>query len=572
MRLRYFTLTIVSAVLFALGQPGELFLEGSIVLASLTLAPYLYVVYQQKSGSEANKFAWVFGFVAAFCAHYWLIFFRNFAAWTIGSIAIGYGVVHMILAVVLVRAARLQPRHRVFAVALIWGAYEFLKSIWYLAFPWGISGLAVQDSLAMIQHIDLTGIWSLNFLMVLANALVVEVVIRIADAAGGDAGGRGGGWARFVGRARDVWQACWRPGAVVGLCFAVALGYGWWVLTHPPEVTRNVPLLIVQQNTDPWNEGALAALEANVSLTHDALVRQEAIGSSVRPELVVWSETSIRSPYVENREVFSRIPQERPLATLLAEHDIKLLTGSPYYTYPAVDEDDDEGNGSEVQRVYNGVLLIESDGDVVDYYGKRHLIPFAEHVPLWGVPGARKFLSEVVGLYGSWDPAKRATLFETTLSGGDTLRFGALVCFEDSFGYLARDYPRQGSDLLINLTNNSWSRRESAQVQHLASGRLRAIENRQTLVRSTNSGVSGVIDALGRVDSELPQFTKGAVLVSAPIYDNEPLTLYTRWGDWFGNLLLFAALAVYFITFYRPALVCAGDLRRRRENGGGGAS
>ena len=159
----------------------------------------------------------------------------------------------------------------------------------------------------MIQHIDLTGIWSLNFLMVLANALVVEVVIRIADAAGSVLGGAGAA-GRGCCRTQDVWQACWRPGAVVGLCFAVALGYGWWVLTHPPEVTRNVPLLIVQQNTTVERR-CVGGPGGECLLTHDALVRQEAIGSSVRPELVVWSETSIRSPYVENREVFSRIPR-----------------------------------------------------------------------------------------------------------------------------------------------------------------------------------------------------------------------------------------------------------------------
>ena len=501
---------------FALTQPGVLFYEGSILLTAVALVPYFYALYRQPSARNAARLAFVFGFLTSLCSYYWLIFFQNFALWTVGSISLAHGGGHAILAVVLMRVMRMRPAYRPFMLALCWSSLEFLKSIWYLAFPWGMTGLALQESILLIQHIDITGIWSLNLLMSLLNALVLEGIIV---------------WRDNRNFRRLVYQA-----AMVGVCFVAPTVYGIYRLANPPTVEQYVPLLIIQQNTDPWNEGARAALSSNILLTVEGLEE-----STVRPEMVLWSETSLRSAYIENREYYANNPSELPLQKLLADNDITLLTGAPYFDYGA----------DGITRIYNGALLIDSNGQAIDYYGKRQLVPFAEHIPLWGNPTARAIMSTVIGLRGSWDQADRATLFEKQLSDGSTLKFGVLICFEDSFGYLARDYLRAGSDVLINLTNNSWSRRKSAQAQHLSSARLRAVEHRQALVRSTNSGISAVVDALGHVHTPLPEFEKGAALIEAPIYAHSSLTLYSRWGDWLGNLLVFAATTLYALTFHR---------------------
>ncbi|HAP55672.1 MAG TPA: hypothetical protein DCQ16_07200 [Spirochaetaceae bacterium] len=123
------------------------------------------------------------------------------------------------------------------------------------------------------------------------------------------------------------------------------------------------------------------------------------------------------------------------------------------------------------------------------------------------------------------------------------------MCFEDAFAELCRRYFLQGADLLINLTNDSWSRTRSAQIQHWAIARFRAIENRRTLVRSTNSGVSCVVDPWGRSLVELPQFEAGTMLVRVPVYADSGLSVYGRFGDWFALLclllLVFAAVLNY---------------------------
>ncbi len=85
---------------------------------------------------------------------------------------------------------------------------------------------------------------------------------------------------------------------------------------------------------------------------------------------------------------------------------------------------------------------------------------------------------------------------------------------------------------MINLTNDSWSRTESAQIQHYAVARLRAIETRRALVRSTNSGVTCVVGADGKNIAELAQFITTSMVVDVPIYESH-FTFYLIFGDWF---------------------------------------
>jgi apolipoprotein N-acyltransferase len=165
----------------------------------------------------------------------------------------------------------------------------------------------------------------------------------------------------------------------------------------------------------------------------------------------------------------------------------------------------------------------------------------------------REFFRNVIGLAGRWSVGTEYTLFEVPVAdpGVGTVSFGAPICFEDSFGYLARGFIYLGADVLVNLTNNAWSRTDSAQIQHFVSARFRAIENRRALVRSTNSGLTAVIDAYGRVTAQLPMFESRALTAEVPIYDTDEITIYTRFADWLGKLLLTVTILVAAWLFVR---------------------
>ena len=146
-------------------------------------------------------------------------------------------------------------------------------------------------------------------------------------------------------------------------------------------------------------------------------------------------------------------------------------------------------------------------------------------------------MQKVIGLESGWVMGTELKVFSMPVNGG-SIAFSTPICFEDAFADLCRRYVLEGAELLINLTNDSWSERKSAQMQHWAIARFRAIENRKTLIRSTNSGVSCVIDANGRNLFVLPQFVGASAIVNVPVYAEKNQTIYTRFGDWFAILAL----------------------------------
>jgi apolipoprotein N-acyltransferase len=132
----------------------------------------------------------------------------------------------------------------------------------------------------------------------------------------------------------------------------------------------------------------------------------------------------------------------------------------------------------------------------------------------------------------------RYTLFQVPLRSGGWLDFGVPICFEDAFSDLCRGFILRGADMLVNITNDSWSKTWSAEIQHFSVARLRSVENRRVLVRSANGGVSAVIDPWGRILQRLPLFVRTTAVVEVPLYAVNGLTVYTRFGDWFPRLLI----------------------------------
>jgi apolipoprotein N-acyltransferase len=138
-----------------------------------------------------------------------------------------------------------------------------------------------------------------------------------------------------------------------------------------------------------------------------------------------------------------------------------------------------------------------------------------------------------------WEAGTDATVFEL-----DGVRFSTPICFEDTFGYLSRDFVRAGAQIIVNLTNDLWSYSEPSAMQHLGMAVFRTVENRRSMVRSTNGGMTAIIDPNGAITDMYPPFREGYLAGTVPIY-TERDTLYNAWGDWLA--WVFTGLAGIFL-------------------------
>ena len=504
----------LSAVLFAAALPNEVANYGVPALGLVALIP-LYAALRE--ANEMRVALWVggvYGALSTVLSNYWLANFGELAVWTLGGPTVAYAVYNMLLAAVLRTLMRLPDRLRPPAFAAAWTGYELLKSIGYLGHPWGLAAYSFGGVLRMQQIADITGVYGLSFVIVYANAVLAEIALYGASLRVRESKPRRVAAAAL--RARPI--RCLVP--AIALFTAIAV-YGEFQLTQRRAPVDEIRAVLVQQNTDSWRPGNLdAAVSVLQRLSAAALADGE-------HDLLVWSENSLSLPYREHRgEFYAQHPQPVPLTEFIASLEVPLLTGSPYLPREFPEE------------VWNAVVLIEpGTGDLLERYGKRRLVPFAEHIPLWEFAPVRTFFRNVVGLRTVWSRADETVLFEVPTRQGSA-KAGVPISFEGAFAPLTRDFTRAGAQLLINMTNNSWSQTESAQYQQFVVTRFRAIEARRPLLLATISGLTSAVDITGEKLVALPMFEEGALEATAPIYESSSFTVYHRIGDLFAWLMV----------------------------------
>jgi len=508
-----FLAVLCSAVLLSLGISNEYLHFGSALFGIIALIP-LYTAFC--ISPTRRRTAWMFGAMIALvhlCSSFWLAYFENFAIFTLGASTVAYFFLGFLFGHWFYYAMKLPLRLRPFAFACLWTLWEWFKGSGFVAYPWGSLSMTALSLRPLIQIADITGVWGITFLVALISALLAEIIRAAARLTAG------------FSKPHD--KPLLRPLIFTAGLLLLANGYGFFRMYQKRTPQQNLNLVLVQQNTDPWVSG-LDLFFDNLYTTQE-LTEKAITESPVKPDLIVWNESSLAYGYDQFQDYYRRLPFKESFTDFLQRMDIPILTGSPLL------QDAERGKYS------NSVYLIAQDGTVLDTYSKIQLICFAEYIPFVDHPFVQRFFNSLVGFSSGWAQGKEYKAMMFTAQNGNGVRFAAPICFEDAFPTLCADLHNQKSDILINLTNDSWSKTASAEYQHFAVAYFRAIELRTPLVRSTNGGFTCVIDPVGNIIASLPLFTADALSVSVPIYPYRR-TFYAQWKDWLPALFLAIAL------------------------------
>ena len=532
MYLRLILLTLLSALLFPLALPNELFLDGNPLVGLFCLSFFFWALYESPSFRSASLLGAVFGMVSTILANFWLKNFNEYAFYTLGGTTLGYIGLNALLAPLIKGIGELKPHLRPLFTAMVFCVYEYLKSTGFLAYPWGLIAYPVHNILPFIQFVDLTGIWGLSFLCSFFNSLLAEVYAK-----------------RFSQKKTPPYK-CLRilsPLLKAQALFALALvliafTYGSLRLSLGFPADKSLRVLLVQQNIDPWDSGkALAGLSAARTETLKGLNTSKTRWGSL-PDLIVWSETALRYaidakqeyPFKNNSFFYKYFPN------LFSEFNTNTLTGAPVVApLPG--------------RYYNAAILINAKGQVTDFYAKQHPVPFVESIPFMEIEPLREYFTNVLGLSNFWLMGKEAKTLTLLLADGSSVKIGVPICFEDVFPDICRAFVLNGAELLINIANDSWSKTKSALTQHLAAARFRAIETRRVLIRGTNAGLTCVVEPSGAISSSIPLFEQNHLLAEVAVAGTRQTTLYTILGDYLPYLFIIYLLSLMLIHAY-PSL------------------
>ena len=291
--------------------------------------------------------------------------------------------------------------------------------------------------------------------------------------------------------------AGWRA-ALAALVALVLAGAGG-MLAMPPTSDGGGPMVrIVQPNTpqaEKWRPDTRARHLGK-------LIEMSRRDGFDRLAAVIWPETAV--PFI-----VTPTSAALPLLANAAPPGGYLLTGAPRSTDRAED------------GVWNSLLAVDRNGAIVAHYDKAHLVPLGEYIPF------RKELAPVSGLIGRGSFEVGDSLVTMDLPGLPS--FSPIICYEVIFPGAVTG-PGVRPRWLLNVTNDAWFGLSSGPYQHLASARLRTIEEGLPMIRVANTGVSAVIDAYGRVLASLDMNREGVIDYALPAARGP--TPYSRWGDW----------------------------------------
>jgi apolipoprotein N-acyltransferase len=379
--------------------------------------------------------------------------------------------------------------------AVSWTAIAAFSQNWTSRLNVDLLTYTQGPNLALLQAGSWGGPNVVGFLVVLVNAAIAEA------------------WPEAMSREKKY------SSAVAPLSFSFALTafiwvHGAWLLLNKPALTGSaVPVQILQPNIDQYRKWDVTSVDQILSGLDDLLTAP----SANRAQLVVWPETSIPR-WVARGEA---VPEAAKWAKKnAASHLVGIIARPEFESGPT-----------------NGVQLVAGSGEVAGFYAKRQLVPFGEYVPLRSfVP--RFVIDRWLGALdqlGDMTPGPHAPELLTTAFGPTAVT----ICYEAMFPRWARLDVSRGARLLVNVTNDGWYKDSWGPYQHFAANALRAIENRVTVIRSGNTGISAVIDPWGQVVAQLPLNTRGRLDVDVPTTDYFPNgSFYSRHGDWLGTLCL----------------------------------
>lgn len=349
--------------------------------------------------------------------------------------------------------------------------------------------------------------------------------------------------------------------APAAILVAGAIAYGHWQLSHTNDNAdksslRSVRIALIQGNTlADWRFDAAKQreiMDQYVDLSDEALTKAKQTGDGRAIDLMVWPETTFRSGLREFDTNFrlppgyEQTPEEiaavgpHNLAALATRLNTPILVGIDRIHFIA----DDAASGNAPRyHAYNSSALVDRDGKILGTYDKCHLVMFGEYIPFanWF-----PFLYDWLPITGGTEPGDGP---KALCVGG--VCYSPNTCYETAIPHVIRDQVAtlgardQPPDVLVNITNDAWYWGSSELDMHLACGVFRAVETGMPLVIAANGGLSGWIDASGRIRTQSSRQKPEVIIADVDLrHIDSP---YVQYGDWFAGLCLALSVLVVII-------------------------
>jgi len=496
---------VAGGVLAFLGYAGfdQFYLEW------ICLVPILWAI-RNKSPRQAFFIGWVAGIVGHAGGFYWIIYmFQEFAGMPPAPAFLGLillaaanGIIFAVWAWGTRFVTRATGWSVIWVSPVLWTA---LEKFWPEVFP-NYIGASLYKLTLLTQIADVTGVLGLTFLVVYINSFLYSLLER-----------------RLENR-----PFTWRPAAVFAAVITLVLIYGAIRVHQVDQSAAAADKLTVGLVQTNLGRGEKHSDRERFLREHQEMSRRLLLENKV--DLLIWPE-NILSAHLTDRD--GLIPPE-----VLGNLGVPVLFGAIVRI-----------GSSDDPRFYNSALLVGATGQILGTYDKMVLVPFGEYIPL----------GDTFPIVYSWSPYSSRFEFGNNI---EPVMFGkhpisVNICYEDIFPSQIRLLMKGGREgclpeAMFNLTDDSWYGNTVEPTEHLALASFRAIEHRRPLVRSTPTGISAIVDPVGRFNRRTGQWTKETLTGSVSLMQGR--TVYALLGDWIGWVCAVMALLMIGRVAYRQLM------------------
>jgi len=494
-------LAVLAGVLCFLAFPPF----GYDFLAWVCLVPLLFLI-KRNNVKRAFWYSYFAGIVFFGCLIYWMVYVT--VPGTIALVlifALFYGLFGFIAGITFKYSMEL------LILPFVWVVLEYIRTyLPFNGFPWGLLAYTQYKNTTVIQIADIIGSYGISFILVAFNIAFFSYITR-------------------------------RKGRISHMIAAMAfilimVAYGMYKLDN--YVVWGTPRMSVIQGNIPQELKWDGKYADDVINEYESLTKEAA---EDKTDMIIWPETAY--PYlVDAKEEASEVKQ------LAAEIKIPVLAGMVY---------------KEGQDYFNGAVLFSGDGMLIEKYYKLHLVPFGEYIPMQEyLSPLRRFINKPIGDYTKGEsytlfPLKSTSLYKkmpgTISHSVHFYKFGVLICFEDIFPHITREFAQKGANFMVNMTNDAWFGNTAAPEQHLQASVFRAVENRVPVVRAANTGVSCFVDSTGKILSRVERGDRDTFIKGFKT-DNVRVTgiksFYTRYGDVFAYFCGLMVALIFIVEMF----------------------
>ena len=405
-----------------------------------------------------------------------------------------------------------------------WIIMEYLNSNVSFLTPWLNLGNTLGNDILFIQWYDVTGATGGTLWIFLFNLALFFFIYRFKKNA------------KYL--VRQI--------TVLLLILIIPAGISLLKYFKPGQVDDFSDILIVQPNIDPYT---VKFSSFTFEMQLGKMLNMADMNITNETDWVILPETAIDDPFYE-KDVYNN-KYYLMIDSLLGNFEgVSLITGATTMRVPEDDGNDRHGNtykrdnSGEHFEIYNTAMKV-SPGQDVDFYHKSKLVPGIEK-KIRSLPDfvTEKIIPDLGGTMTGYGTQDERTVF---IHPDSISMIAPVICYESVYGNFITEYIREGSNLIVIITNDGWWENTQGYKQHLMFARIRAIENRRAVARAANTGISCFIDQKGRIIKQMGWWEEGVLYHSAGLNNN--IGFYASNGDFIARYLSIFGAFILIITF-----------------------